>query len=124
MKKLLLLTTIFAAPLLVLAVLALAFLTAAGPFPAGEGELDGKAIFFAQKCEMCHGVSTASIEAKSKAMKAPDLVRMVTAEHNARWIADYLKKQADLNSKKHSKAFTNNDEELTALISWLAEQKK
>ena len=124
MKKLLSLTTIFAAPLLVLAVLALAFPTAAGPLFAGEGELDGKAIFLAQKCEMCHGVSTAGIEAKSKAMKAPDLVGVVIAEHDAKWIAGYLKKQADLNGKKHGKAFTGGDEELMVLISWLAEQKK
>ena len=94
----------------------MAFPTAAGPLPAGEGGMDGKAIFLAQKCDICHSVSTAGIEAKSKAMKAPDLVGVVTAEHDAKWIGEYVRKQVDLDGKKHGKAFTGSDEELKALI--------
>jgi cytochrome c5 len=124
MKKLLVLPTVFGVPLLILAALAVAFPTAAGALPAGDGGMDGKAIFLAQKCDMCHSVSTAGIEAKSKAMKAPDLAGVVTAEHDAKWIGEFLHKQADLNGKKHGKTFTGSDEELKALISWLAEQKK
>jgi cytochrome c5 len=124
MKKLLSLTALVSAPLLVVAVLALAPPTTASPLPAADGSMDGKAIFLAQKCDLCHSVSTAGIEAKSKAMHAPDLVGVVTAEHDAAWIGKFLHKEADLDGKKHGKAFTGSDEELKTLISWLAEQKK
>ena len=123
-RRLIPLAGIFVIPLAIVAALAVAFPTAAGPLPAGEGGMDGKAIFLAQKCDMCHSVSTAGIEAKSKAMKAPDLVGVVTAEHDAKWIGEYVRKQVDLDGKKHGKAFTGSDEELKALISWLGEQKK
>jgi mono/diheme cytochrome c family protein len=125
MKRLIPLAAVFALPLVVFALVA-ALPTGAAPLPAGEGGMDGKAIFLAQKCDLCHGVSTAGIEAKTKSdkMKGPDLVGVVTAEHDAEWIAQYLKKAADLDGKKHSKGFTGTDEELAALIDWLAAQKK
>lgn len=87
--------------------------------------VDGKEVFLAQKCNMCHGVSTAGIEAttKSAKMKGPDLVGVVQA-HEPSWIADLLHKKIDVNGKKHSKEFKGTDEELTALIDWLAAQKK
>lgn len=120
------LTLILAAPVALALVLAVVP-TAASALPAGEADtLDGKAIFLAQKCELCHSVSTAGIEAKAKSdkMKGPDLVGVVTAEHDADWMVDYLRKAADLEGKKHGKAFTGSDEELGALVSWLADQKK
>lgn len=88
--------------------------------------LDGKEVFLAQKCNMCHGVSTAGIEAttKSEKMKGPDLVGVVQA-HEPSWIADLLHKKIDsANGKKHAKEFKGSDEELTAIIDWLAAQKK
>ena len=90
---------------------------------AGQAKLDGKAIFLAQKCNMCHSVSTAGIEAttKSEKMKGPDLVNN---KRDAKVIADYLRKKADVNGKKHTKAFTGSDEEIGALIAWIQAQKK
>lgn len=123
MKRLIPLAAVFVLPLVAFSLLALALPLMAGPLPAGEGGIDGKAIFLANKCEMCHSVSTAGIEAKSKAMKAPDLVGVVTAQHDAKWIAQYLKKAADLEGKKHGKEFKGSDEELQALVDWLGEQK-
>jgi cytochrome c5 len=123
MKRLIPLTALFVVPLVAFTLLALALPLMAGPLPAGEGGADGKAVFLANKCEMCHSVSTAGIEAKSKAMKAPDLVGVVTAEHNAEWMAQYLKKAADLDGKKHGMEFMGSDEELQALIDWLGAQK-
>jgi mono/diheme cytochrome c family protein len=88
-------------------------------------KLDGKAIFLAQKCNLCHGVSAASIEAttKSEKMKGPDLTGKV-AVRGAEWTTKWLKKEVDLEGKKHGKSFTGSDEELGALIAWLAQQKK
>jgi mono/diheme cytochrome c family protein len=91
---------------------------------AGTGP-DGKAVFLAQKCNLCHAVGAAGIEAttKSEKMKGPDLTGAV-AERGAEWTAKFLKKEVDRDGKKHGKAFTGSDEELAALVAWLAEQKK
>lgn len=92
---------------------------------AGQPALDGKAIFLAQKCNLCHGVSAATIEAttKSEKMKGPDLTGKA-AERGVEWTTKWLKKEVDLEGKKHGKSFTGTDEELAALVAWLAQQKK
>lgn len=100
----------------------------AGMVPAAEAQpkvLDGKAIFLAQKCNMCHMVSTAGIEAttKSEKMKGPDIAAN-TSKLDATALTKFLRKQGDLNGKKHTKAFTGSDEELGALIAWMQKQKK
>lgn len=98
---------------------------AAAPAAAQAGKvLDGKQIFLAQKCNLCHAVSPAGIEAttKSEKMKGPDLVGL--AKTDAKLINGYLRKVADINKKKHVKQFTGSDEELGALIAWLQKQEK
>jgi mono/diheme cytochrome c family protein len=104
-----------------LAVLLLAALYS-GP-AAGQAKLDGKAIFLAQKCNMCHSVSTAGIERtmKSEKMAGPDLVNV---KEDAATLTKYLRKEADLKGKKHGKAFTGSDEELGAMVAWIQAQKK
>jgi mono/diheme cytochrome c family protein len=82
--------------------------------------LDGKQIFLAQKCNMCHAVSSAGITPTSK-IKAPDLAGLASKEDPA-WVGKFLKKAADKNGKKHIKPFTGNDEELGALVAWLQKQ--
>ena len=86
--------------------------------------LDGKQIFLAQKCNLCHSVSPAGIAAttKSEKMKCPDLVGLSKKE--AKLLNSYLRKTADINAKKHAKQFTGSDEELGALIAWLQKQEK
>lgn len=88
-------------------------------------KLDGKQIFLAQKCNICHAVSSATIQAttKSEKMKGPDLTGLA-AKRDARLLNDYLRKKADINGKKHSKEFTGSDEEIGALIAWLQKQEK
>lgn len=97
-----------------------------GPVVAqGPKTLDGKQIFLAQKCNLCHTVSSAGIQAtvKSEKMKGPDLAGL-TPKMEARLINDYLRKKAEINGKKHSKEFTGADEEMGALIAWLQKQEK
>jgi len=102
-------------------------LLVSSPMPAwaagGDGS-SGKAVFLAQKCNLCHAVSSAGIEAttKSEKMKAPDLVG-VGSRHDGAWIAQYLQKKQTLQDKTHAKEFKGSDEELAALIDWLLEQK-
>ncbi len=92
---------------------------AAGP------ALDGKAIFLAQKCNLCHSISSAAIVAtvKSDKMKGPDLTGL-TAKLEPKLIDDFLHKKAEIKGKKHSKSFTGTPEEMAAHIAWLQKQTK
>ena len=85
--------------------------------------VDGKTIFLAQKCNMCHSVPTAGIErtTKSDKMAGKDLVNL---DKDAATLTKYIKKEVDLDGKKHGKAWTGTDEELGATVTWLLEQKK
>jgi mono/diheme cytochrome c family protein len=89
-----------------------------------QGALDGKAIFLSQKCNLCHSVSSAGIEAtiKSEKMRGPDLVT-VSKDHDAAWVEKFLKKEVELDGKKHGKEFKGSDEELKALADWIVAQK-
>jgi mono/diheme cytochrome c family protein len=92
---------------------------------ASDDSADGKQIFLGQKCNLCHSVSTAGIEAqtKSEALKGPDLVN-VGERHDEEWIGQWLQRQVEMNGQKHKKMFSGSDEELDALVDWLLEQKK
>ena len=106
--------------LAVVMVLALAMLVVA---PASVAD-EGKDLFVAQKCNMCHSVSSAEIEAKVKSekMMGPDLTGVVTAD-NSETLAKFVKKQAQIDGKDHKKEFAGTDDELTAIIAWLETQK-
>lgn len=93
--------------------------TAAPAMAASSDGLDGEQVFLGQKCNLCHGVEAADIEAKTKSdkLKGPDLSG-VTERHDDEWIAHYLRKEETLNGEEHTKPFTGSDEELGALIAW------
>ena len=120
MKK----TLMLAISMLALALLVTTFtvVPVAGAAAAG---LDGKAIFMAQKCNQCHAVSSVGIEAKvqSEKMKGPDLAGGLEKE-DAATLNSYLKKQSKINDKLHKVDFKGTDEELSAVIEWLKQQKK
>ncbi|HEX5760609.1 MAG TPA: c-type cytochrome [Thermoanaerobaculia bacterium] len=104
----------------------LLFLAVATPATvAAQAKLDGKAIFLAQKCNLCHDVSSAAITAttKSAALKGPDLTGK-SSKRDATLLNNYLRKKADVDGKKHKKEFTGSDEEIGALIAWLQQQEK
>lgn len=95
---------------------------------AEEKPLDkGQQAYLDAKCNMCHGVSTAGIEAKTKSekMKGPDLVNLAKRKGlgDATAIGVYLKGQSELDGKQHKKPFKGSDEELQVLVDWLLEQK-
>jgi cytochrome c2 len=86
---------------------------------------NGKAVFQAQKCNLCHSVQAAGIEAmtKSDKMKGPELGAAL-AKKDAAWIEKYVRKQVDLDGKKHPKEWKGSEAELAALIDWLKSPKK
>src|SRR3954454_15279710 len=92
---------------------------------AAPAKLDGKQIFLAQKCSLCHSVSSAGIErtVKSEKMAGPDLTNLAAKEDPAK-LTKFLRKEIEINGKKHGKTFTGSEAELAALISWLQQQKK
>lgn len=91
---------------------------------SARAALDGKAIFLAQKCNLCHGVSSAGIAQTSDKMKAPDLAGTVKAA-DAPKLIKFLRKlePGGEKNKKHSKEFKGTDEEAQAILDWLATQK-
>ncbi|HYX23835.1 MAG TPA: cytochrome c [Thermoanaerobaculia bacterium] len=108
-----------------LSILVAVFLLAvlySGP-ASGAAAPDGKTIFLAQKCNMCHNVPAARIErtVKSEKMAGPDLVNIKV---DAATLGKVLRRQADVNGKKHPKEFKGTDEELNAVVSWILSQKK
>lgn len=99
------------------------------PMPAaaqaeGSGTAGGgQAVFMAQKCNMCHDVSTVGITAtaKSEKVKGGDIVNL---GENAEFWAKYLKKEVEYEGKKHSKGYTGTDADLKVLTEWMMAQKK
>ncbi len=83
---------------------------------------DGKEVFLAQKCNLCHAVSSAGIEATTtnESLKGPDLTG--TPERDAAWLEAYLTQQETLNGKKHKKKYAGSEADLDALVAWLREQ--
>lgn len=86
-----------------------------------EAETPGQAAFLANKCNLCHAVPAVAIEAKTKSekMKGADLGGPVEGEFAV--IAAYVRKQGELEGKSHKKEFKGTDEELQAILDWLAE---
>lgn len=107
----------------VLAVALLAGSASAAPAAQSGGAPDGKALFLAQKCNLCHSLDAAGIArtSKSETTKGPDLGG-VASRHDAAWMKRFLTKQEALNGKKHLKMFTGKPAELEALITWLRAQ--
>lgn len=88
----------------------------------GAEAADGKEVFLAQKCNLCHAVSSAGIEATTtnEKLKGPDLSTVEMPDAAA--LAAYLKQEEMIDGKKHKKKFTGSDEELSALIAWLQKE--
>ena len=92
------------------------------PVAADEAQEPGKAEFLAQKCETCHSVSTQDIAHTGKVEKllGPDLAG-VGDRHEASWMVAYVQREkVGENGKKHLKPFKGTDEELQAIVDWLA----
>jgi mono/diheme cytochrome c family protein len=96
----------------------------AAPAIGAEGDAEGgKEAFLAAKCNTCHAVQAAGIEAKmqSEKMKGPDLDSSVAKIDKAE-LNKFLKKQGQLNGQDHMKEFKGTDEDLAKIIAWLSTQ--
>lgn len=96
------------------------------PQAAATEPLDGKAVFMALKCNLCHGVEAQGIASKatSEKTKGPDLSGS-GLERDAAWLAKFLRREEKVDGKVHKKDLAKNtDAEIEALANWLAAQKK
>ena len=83
----------------------------------------GQQVFLDQKCNNCHAVSSAQIEAKMKGSSAgPDLAG-IGAKKDAAWLKSFLEQKQDLDGKKHKAAFKGTPEQLDKIVEWLASLK-
>jgi hypothetical protein len=81
----------------------------------------GKVLFVeTHKCNLCHDVISAKIEAttKSETMKGPDLSGY-SSKYKFAELAAFVRKEADLDGESHKKPFKGTDEELQAIVDWL-----
>lgn len=89
---------------------------------AQQKDAEGKKIFEANKCTMCHSIKAEKIEATGKS-KAPDL-STVGATQKPEWIEKFVTKQEKLDGKQHPIAFKGSNADLKTLAAWLASHKK
>ena len=80
----------------------------------------GQEAFLAHKCNLCHAVPAAEIEAKTRSekMKGSDLggpVEMPVAD-----LLAFLRKESEVDGAEHKKEYKGTAEELQAIVDWLA----
>jgi mono/diheme cytochrome c family protein len=90
---------------------------------AADTAAAGQKLFMDKKCNTCHSVDSMKITKKLASSKAPDLSN-IGAEKNAEWIQKWLKKEVDLNGKKHTPTWGGTPEDLKTLSEWVASLKK
>jgi hypothetical protein len=82
----------------------------------------GKVAFVAQACNLCHEVSGEGIERKSKSdkLEGRDMTGIGT-EFDREFAKAYILREAAMeDGSKHKKPFKGTDEELEAILDWLA----
>jgi len=105
--------------------IALAFALALGVTVSSTVDAaDGKAIFLAQKCNLCHTIDSQGIAKTSEKMKAPDLSNASGLVESADWLKSFLKKEVKKDDKNHQREFKGTPEELDAVVQWLMTLKK
>ena len=105
-----------------IAILLFAFLISFSSVAAADDAAAQK-LFVDKKCNTCHSVESAKIVKKMASSKAPDLSDIGSTQ-NAEWISKWLKKEVDLEGKKHPSTWSGTPEDLKTLSDWLASLKK
>ncbi len=90
---------------------------AVAPARADEETPAGRAAFLDHRCNVCHAVEAAGIEAKAKE-PGPDLTGYSTEDLAA--LGRYLRKEEARDGEDHTKTFKGTDEELAVIVDWLA----
>ncbi len=89
----------------------------------------GQKVFTEAKCQMCHTVLSAGIgeapaeDAEEEEEAGPPDLSAAGTGRTAEWLSLFMQKKEALNDKKHMQKFKGSDEDLTALVDWLATLK-
>jgi len=90
---------------------------------ARSAQKDGAKLFVDMKCNSCHSVESFNIELKNKNSKAPDLSN-IGSTRTPDFLFKYLRKEIEINGKKHGVSFIGNDSELGDLVCWMMTLRK
>lgn len=86
---------------------------------SAEGTDEAKELFVeTYRCVKCHGVAAEGLEATSEKMESTDLSGYSTDDVET--LARFIRKEEDRGDVKHKKTFDGTDEELEAILAWLA----
>jgi cytochrome c551/c552 len=90
----------------------------------GVASADGKAVFSANGCGKCHSAKAAGVmkDDGKEASGDKDLSK-VGAKADATKLTSYLKKEGEVDGKKHPKEFKGSEGDLKTLVDWLASLK-
>lgn len=82
-------------------------------------------VFTAGRCNLCHSIESHGVDRRSKSekTKGPDLSD-VGSRHSAEWMASWLRQEETLDGETHEREYKGSDEELKALVDWLATLKE
>jgi cytochrome c2 len=96
-----------------------------GAASAAAADDPGKTAFVANKCNLCHAVSSAGIAATtdSEKMKGPDL-KGVVAEKGVDEQRKFVLRETQRDGKQHKKEYKGTREDLDVILNWLATQKQ
>jgi cytochrome c5 len=88
---------------------------------AQEAPIDPIKLFNEKKCNSCHSIESMGIPKSNEKSKAPDLSNV--AGHGAELLTKYLKKEAEIDGKKHGISWKGTETELNAMVGWLLSVK-
>ena len=84
---------------------------------AQEKPIDPIKMFTDKKCNSCHSINVIGIAKTNEKSRAPDLSNVY--EKGPDFLTKYLKKEAEINGKKHGIAWHGTEDELKAMVGWL-----
>ena len=85
---------------------------------------DGKALFEAKKCNMCHSIESQGIVKTSEKMKGAELSDAGNSVSSADWLKTFLTQEELKEGEKHKKKWKGTDEELDTIVNWVMSLKK
>lgn len=88
---------------------------------ADGGAAAAQQTFVAHKCDLCHAVPGADIEAKTSSdkLRGPALGGPSPEDFEFADLAAFLRKQTEREGEQHKREFKGTDEELQAILDWL-----
>lgn len=84
---------------------------------AQEKPIDPVKMFSDKKCISCHSINVIVIAKTNEKSRAPDLSNVY--EKGPDFLTKYLKKEAEIDGKKHGIAWHGTEDELKAMVGWL-----